>query len=229
MADDARPRGALGAEGLRDVSIALDVATPAWPGDTPFTCGWGWAMADGASVNVSTWTTSPHVGTHADAPLHVLADGAGADRLPIAPFLGRAQVIDIPPDAPPLTLVDLERAGYHRKVQRLLLRTSCTTADGTFPARWPTLTPEAVRDLVRDGLLLLGVDAPSVDDRDSKDLAVHRALFGGGAYVLENLDLRAIPPGAWELLALPLRTGPCDAAPVRAFLRPVSSPLRRTD
>jgi arylformamidase len=68
---------------------------------------------------------------------------------------------------------------------------------------------------------LLGVDCPSVDDRESKTLAVHHALFDGGAFVLENLDLRGVTPGRWELLALPLRVGAMDAAPVRAFLRPL--------
>ncbi|MEX2182687.1 MAG: cyclase family protein [Gemmatimonadaceae bacterium] len=216
----ARRDAALGADGLHDISVAFDAATPAWPGDTPFTCGWSWAIADGASVNVSRWDTSPHVGTHADAPLHVLADGASADRLPIAPFLGAAVVVDVAPDAVALSVADLVRAGFPVGAPRLLLRTSCSTASGRFPERWPALTQEAAAALTRAGLLLLGVDAPSVDERESKALPVHRALFAGGAYVLENLDLRAIRPGAWDLVALPLRTGPCDAAPVRAFLRP---------
>ena len=216
----SRQRAPLTTEGLRDISVAFDVATPPWPGDTPFTCGWGWAIANGASVNVSKWELSPHVGTHADAPLHVLANGAGADRLPIAPFVGPAIVVNVAMNARPLSLADVERAGFKLGGARLLLRTSCSTATGQFPERWPTLAPEAARALTAAGLLLLGVDAPSVDDRDSKTLEVHRALFDGGAYVLENLDLRDVVPGAWELLALPLRTGPLDAAPVRAFLRP---------
>jgi arylformamidase len=67
---------------------------------------------------------------------------------------------------------------------------------------------------------LLGVDAPSVDDRESKTLQNHIDIFRAGAYVLENLDLRAIEPGVYELVALPLRVAGLDAAPVRAFLRP---------
>ena len=53
-----------------DITIAMGAGTPEWPGDTPFSCGWAWDMAAGASVNVGKVTTSLHVGTHADAPLH---------------------------------------------------------------------------------------------------------------------------------------------------------------
>ncbi len=209
----------MDAASLRDISVAFDATTPAWPGDTPFSCGWAWAIGEGASVNVSRWETSPHVGTHADAPLHVQADGAGADALPIAPFVGDAWLVDVAAHAEALTMEQLERAGWRRGERRLLLRTGRTTATGRFPESWPSLSPETAQALVADGLQLLAVDCPSVDDRESKDLAVHHALFAGSAYVLENLDLRGVDEGRHTLLAFPLRTGACDAAPVRAFLR----------
>ena len=66
---------------------------------------------------------------------------------------------------------------------------------------------------------MLGVDAPSVDPKDSKTLPVHHMLFSGNAYILENLDLRRVPVGPYELIALPLKLMALDAAPVRAVLR----------
>lgn len=176
-------------------------------------------MSAGASVNVSKWEFSPHVGTHADAPLHVQAKGAGADQLPLAPFLGEAIVVDVRDLTGPISLGTLEARGGVRGAARILLQTSRSTATGEFPSAWPALELEAARTLAAAGLLLLGVDAPSVDDRESKSLEVHHALFEGGAYLLENLDLRGVAAGRYELLALPIRTGPVDAAPVRAFLR----------
>ena len=205
----------------RDISVAFDAATPAWPGDTPFSCGWSSGIADGASVNVSRWVMSPHVGTHADAPLHVLRDGAGADQLPLAPFLGEAIVVDVRDLTGPISRAALEQRGAFPGVRRLLLRTGHSTASGAFPAAWPALDPDAATALVTAGLVLLGVDAPSVDDRESKSLTVHRALFGAGAYLLENLDLRGVASGKYQLLALPLKTGAVDAAPARAFLRSI--------
>lgn len=205
---------------MHDISIPFDAGTPEWPGDTPFSCGWAWEMTTGASVNVSRIVTSPHVGTHADAPLHVRSGGAGANQLPLHPFLGPARVVDVSHLDGTITLADLQRAGYTVETTRLLLQTGRTVATGAFPERWPTLHADAARSLARAGLKLLGVDCPSVDDRESRTLAVHHALFDGGAYVLENLDLRGIAQGEWELLALPMAMGVVDAAPVRALLRP---------
>jgi arylformamidase len=84
------------------------------------------------------------------------------------------------------------------------------------------LSVAAIEALIARGLKLLGVDAPSVDERESKTLPAHRALFAGGAYILENLDLRGAADGMYELLALPVKLAGLDAAPVRAALRPLS-------
>jgi arylformamidase len=206
---------------LRDISIALAPGTPEWPGDTPYSCGWTWRIADGASVNLSAFTTSPHCGTHADAPLHVSDGWAAADAMPLDAFAGAARVLTIDSAPRTLELRDLAALGAG-PVERLLLRTNCSIAGGAFPAAWPVLSVAAIESLIARGLKLLGVDAPSVDERESKTLPAHRALFAGGAYILENLDLRGAADGMYELLALPVKLAGLDAAPVRAALRPLS-------
>lgn len=203
---------------ILDISVLVRPGTPEWPGDVPFSCGWSCRLVDGASVNLSSIAGSPHVGTHADAPLHVRDGWPASDALPLEAFLGPALVVDVS-DAPagPLALDadDARLAGC----ERLLLRTGRTIADGSFPSDWPVLSADTARSLAARGVRLVGVDAPSVDERESKTLEVHHALFGGGAYLLENLDLRGIAPGRYELVALPQRLEGLDAAPVRAVLR----------
>jgi arylformamidase len=211
---------------LRDISIALREGTPEWPGDTPFSCRWTWAMANGASVNVSAITASPHVGTHADAPLHVRDGWPASHELPLEPFLGRAAVVDVGDVEGEITIELLERRRPLAGVERLLLRTGRTIADGRFPEAWPAPSEACARELVRLGVRLVGVDAPSVDLRESTTLAVHHALFGGGAFNLENLDLREVAPGDYELIAPPLKLAALDAAPVRALLRPLPTEAR---
>ena len=203
---------------LYDISVAVRVGTPEWPGDAPFECGWTTRIAGGASVNLSTIAGSPHVGTHADAPLHVDDGWPATDALPLAAFIGRALLIDVSDVAEgPLPLAaDDPRLD---RVERLLMRTSRTIADGAFPAAWPVLAVQTATALAARGLRLLGVDAPSVDERENRTLDVHRALFAGGAFVLENLDLRHVPEGRYELIAPPQRLVGLDAAPVRAVLR----------
>jgi arylformamidase len=201
---------------LIDISVVVSESTPEWPGDTPYSCRWTWDMARGDSVNVSCIATSPHVGTHADAPFHVDSGWPASDALGLDAFAGPATVVDVSGLDGPIALSTL---GTRVAGGRLLLRTGRSIAAGLFPLSWPWLHEDTVRELLARGLRLLGVDAPSVDGRDSKALDVHRALFKGGAVVLENLDLRHAPPGDYELTAFPLRIAGLDAAPVRAVLR----------
>lgn len=205
---------------LIDISILVDEFTPEWPGDTPFSCQRTWDMARGDSVNVSCITTSPHVGTHADAPFHVDPRWPASDALTLDAFTGPATVVDVSRRHGALDQMALGIPGG-RSLERLLLRTGCSIAGGQFPGEWPWLDESAVQELLERGLRLLGVDAPSVDGRESKTLAVHRALFRGGAAVLENLDLRQAPAGDYHLTAFPLRLAGLDAVPVRAVLQAI--------
>ena len=220
----ARELGTARVPRLYDVSVVLRVGTPEWPGDTPFSCGWAASISRGASVNVSSLTTSPHVGTHADAPLHVRDGWPGSHALPLEPFLGPAMVVDVSVAEEEIGVGQLDLLAAAQgveigRVERLLLKTGRTIASGAFPAAWPTLSERCARELLGRGMRLLGVDAPSVDPRESKELPVHHMLFAGGAYNIENLDLRRVPPGVYELMAPPLKLMALDAAPLRAVLR----------
>jgi len=205
---------------LIDISITVSPHTPEWPGDTPFSCGWPWDMSKGSSVNVSAITMSPHVGTHADAPLHVTPNAPGANHLPLSAFYGPVTVVDVSACTTPVTSDALEQLFPTASVAptRILLKTNRTIAHGTFPDAWPTITANCAKSLTQHGLILLGTDAPSVDDKESKTLDVHHALFSHNAHILENLDLRDISPGEYELYAFPTKFADLDAAPVRAVL-----------
>lgn len=212
---------------LYDISVTVNRDTPEWPGDTAFTSGWSVAISEGSSVNVSAITASPHVGTHADAPLHVHDGWPGSHELPLGAFFGRALVADLSDTDDEVDEALLARsvpgdlAERIGRAPRLLLKTGRTIAGGHFPAEWPALSEQCARTLLGFGLKLLGVDCPSVDQRESKKLPVHHMLFSGNASLLENLDLRRVPPGEYELMAFPLKLMGMDAAPVRAVLRDV--------
>ena len=204
---------------IRDISVAVRDGTPEWPGDTPYSCQWTWSMSKGASVNVSSFTCSPHVGTHADAPLHVRDGWPGVHELPLEPFVGPAVVADVSGADGVIEIEQLDAVAAIGGVERLLLKTGRSIASGRFPERWPVLSEGCARALLGRGLRLLGVDAPSVDERESKTLPVHHMIFSGNACILENLNLRRVPPGEYELIAPPLKLMGLDAAPVRAVLR----------
>lgn len=175
-------------------------------------------MSSGASVNLSTITCSPHVGTHADAPLHVRDGWPGSHELPLEAFYGPAIVLDVSGAKGEIAFDAIEPSLPTDTPERLILKTGSTVAGGTFPEDWPTLSESCARALLGLGLKLLGVDAPSVDQRDSKSLAVHKMLFSGNAFIIENLDLRRTPAGSYDIIAFPIKMMSLDAAPVRAVL-----------
>jgi len=207
-----------------DISVPFAATTPPWPDDVGFSCGWTCRREDGSSVNLGVLSTSAHVGTHADAPLHVQSSWPASESLPASVFVGEVQFIALPDDHEPLhdiTIPLLQSLLGSHVPARVIVRTGHSVADGAFPDQWPALREDAAQWLVQHGLTLWGVDAPSVDRRTSTELPVHNALFGGGAFVLENLALSAVPVGHYELLAQPLAVHGADAAPVRALLRAI--------
>lgn len=218
---------------IYDLSPPIAAGIPVWPGDTPYAARWTWRLADGESVNLSAVESTPHLGSHADAPLHTEAGGAGIGEMPLAPYLGPCRVIAVPPDddgaPPPLVeprhLVDADGAPVDpADPPRLLLRTGSVTDRAVFPERFTALSPALAELLVEARTLLVGLDAPSVDPFDSTELPVHHLLAGGGVANLEGLVLDAVPPGLYELIALPLRLAGLDASPVRAVLRELPDP-----
>ncbi len=209
-------------EGWFDATVPYAASTPPWPGDVGMSCGWTARRDAGSSVNLGVFTVSPHVGTHADAPLHVIDGGLQSDALPVLPFNGLVHVVDVRDLRGAISLEQLRERLLIADPLRIFLRTGACVAEGRFPDEWCWLDESATRTCVTAGLRLLGTDAPSVDARDAKALTTHRVCFDNAAWVLENLDLRDVSSGAYELRALPMRVHGLDAAPVRALLRTVA-------
>lgn len=208
---------------LYDISPLVDEKIAVWPGDTPYAARDLLRMEDGAPVHLSTLTLSCHTGAHADAPGHYVKGAEGIDAVPLARYLGPCLLVDVKPRDHAVRPEDL--AGVDLKgAERVLLRTGCIKDRTVFPEPVTCLTVELVEHLAAARIVLVGLDSPSFDRFDSKDLPVHKALYKAGIANLENLALAGIPPGRYELIALPLRLKGRDASPVRAVLRPLGPP-----
>lgn len=205
---------------IYDISPLVDGKTAVWPGDTPFTSKDLLRIADGASVDLSTITLTCHMGAHADAPSHYVKGAEAIDAVPLERYLGPCLLVDVRPKGDAVRPEDLRGVDL-RGAERLLLRTGCIKDRTVFPKPVTCLTVELVEHMAAAGIILVGLDSPSVDPFDSKDLPVHKALYARGIGNLENLALDGVPPGRYELIALPLRLSGRDASPVRAVLRPL--------
>lgn len=202
---------------LIDITRPLDAHTPPWPGDKSVVFNQELRIADGESVNLGSLSLSLHNGTHADAPYHYDDAGQTIEQVPLDRYIGPAQVVDVTgQEQVSISLLQSLLAPAH---PRLLLRTGAWQDPHQFPETWPLMDLDVPDWLTDNGVVLVGLDAPSVDALQSKDLPRHHACRRAGVNIIENLQLDEVAPGDYELMAQPLPIRGADGSPVRAVLR----------
>lgn len=200
-----------------DISPAVSPALAVWPGDTAPRREVLLDMQRGDNLTLSTLHATVHLGAHADAPSHYSADGPGIELRDLSYYVGRCQVLRVAASRGQRITPDQLTSAI--EAPRLLLAT------GTFPdptqwnADFAALDPELVDWIAARGVRTIGIDTPSVDLFDSKDLPAHRRILAQDMAILEGLVLGDVPDGVYELIALPLKLTGFDASPVRAALR----------
>ena len=208
-----------------DISRTLSNEVAPWPGDTPFQFQLTGTIAEGSSVNLGSIKTSVHNGTHADAWFHFETDGETIEKAPLETYMGRAVVVDLAEaflgssGKHLITTEDLR--AYSEEIagtSRLLIKTGRWSDSSIFPNQIPVIAADVPQWLQKNGVKLLGLDLPSVDEVDSKSLPNHHALARAGVAIIESLDLKDVGSGIYNLVALPLKIASADAAPVRAVL-----------
>lgn len=204
---------------LWDISPPVHAGAPVFPGDTAYQQQWVATISPGCPVNVSAITLSPHIGAHADAPLHYDPQGLPIGAVDIGPYLGRCRVIHAIGCGPLVRVEHLAHALTADLPPRVLVRTYATMPQDRFDEALPAFDAALIELLADRGVQLVGIDTASVDPAASKELPSHQVLRRRGLRVLENLVLDEVPEGDYELIALPLKLITADASPVRAILR----------
>ena len=205
-----------------DISPPVHEGAPVFPGDTPYRQRWAATIAPGCPVNVSEITLSPHVGAHADAPLHYDPAGTTIGEVDLAPYLGPCRVIHAIARGPLVEWTHLAHA-TDLLPPRVLVRTYAHAPVERWDGDLAAFAPATIERLAALGVTLIGIDTASIDPADSKTLDSHQAIRRLGLRVLENLVLDDVPEGDYELIALPLKLVSADASPVRAILRELPS------
>jgi arylformamidase len=207
---------------IYDITRHIQPNTVAWPGVSSYQVETLVAIEQGASVNLTSLTISPHVGTHADAYYHYETHGAHPAQMDITPYIGRARVVTVDKHDGALTPADFQHVDL-TGAERLLIHSHVSDLpDHQWAEQFPYLSVELIGYLVEKGVILIGLDSPSVDDFHSKTLPCHHAIFQHRMANLELLNLRGVPDGDYELIALPLKLDLACGSPVRAILRTLS-------
>jgi arylformamidase len=201
---------------LIDVTVPIRPRMPIYPGDPGVSLERVQSIPRGDEANVSRLELGCHTGTHVDAPVHFIEGAPAAESLPLGPLVGEAIVVDARHLAGPIGAESLESCGIPADAERVLLRTTNSElwATDEFTADFIRLDGGGARWVVERGIRLVGLDYLSIGDEEA-----HGTLLGADVVPLEGLDLRAVEPGRYELLCLPLKVVGADGAPARVLLR----------
>ena len=175
-------------------------------------------MRQGDAYNCSRLVCSSHIGTHIDAPYHFTEHGKGIDEVSLYDLIGEALVVEVAA-ADLITVAELRDVDL-RTYKRILFKTrnSELLADRTFHEDYVALEYSAAELLVENGVKVVGTDYLSIEAFASEGHPVHKLLTENGVLIIESLDLHAIEPGAYLMVALPLKLKGCDGAPARVVL-----------
>jgi arylformamidase len=203
-----------------DVSPVLSSKTAVWPGDKPFKRTASMETAKGQHMTLSAIETTLHIGTHTDGPNHFEKTKEGIGEVPVEKYVGPAQVIEVKKGSGE-SITENDIAGVEILANKVLFKTGSFPDPNRFNEDFVSLSPSLIEYLDRQGVGLIGIDTPSIDRFDSKDMKTHLATAKAKMAILEGIILENIEPGSYELSALPLRIEAGDASPVRAILKKI--------
>jgi kynurenine formamidase len=195
-----------------DLSVKLNQETPVYPGDAPVKIEpAGKIERDGFNDHVVSINT--HVGTHIDAPLHMLADGKTLDQMPVEQFIGRGVLIAVDNE---FTIESLQQADIHAG-DIVLFHTGMSEQyhDPIYFEKYPAMSDEMAQYLVSQKVKMVGVDTGSIDNIDG--FPIHKTLLAGNVLIIENLtNLDKLIGKVFRVYALPIKLT-LDGAPARVI------------
>jgi arylformamidase len=156
-----------------------------------------------------------HTGTHLDAPLHMLADGATIETIPLHDLHGTARVLDLMHINEEITRSDLEPFAIQHG-EWILFKTRNSLSE-IYEFDFVYLKEDGAKYLAELGVKGVGTDALGIER--SQDLfPTHRTLMRNNVLILEGLRLDVVPAGTYFFILAPLKLKGIEAAPARAFL-----------
>lgn len=205
---------------IHDVTLPVHVGMLTWPGDPSIDVLPSKRLVRGDSSNVSELRMGTHTGTHVDAPFHFIDGAPGVDGIPLASLVGPCEVVDMRDVEETIGPRECER--IPDGTERVLFRTSNSSiwdaAAPAFPEAYVHLSVEGARALVDRGVVLVGTDFLSIEQRGSEGHPTHVALLEAGVVIVEGLDLRGVEPGRYTIVCAPLKLVAGDGAPARVLL-----------
>lgn len=206
---------------LIDISFPIMQGMAIYPGNPEFIFQRKLSLDEGDSANVSTICMGTHLGTHVDAPFHVIDNGKTIDEIPLESLNGNAIVLDLR-GIDEINKKVLVSRGI-KKGDIVLLKTNnsdCYLGRNVLDD-YVSLTYDAAAYLAELEIKMVGIDYMTIErprERRIKEKSIHRELLEAGINIIEGIDLRNVSCGQYHLHCFPLPIQGADGSPVRAVL-----------
>ena len=200
-----------------DITRTLGKDEICYPGDQPFEAVPAFSIEKSDPFNLMQLKLNNHIGTHIDAPKHFFADGKALDHFPVDRFIMEAIVVEINSD----TEIALEEISHYEfpKSGAVLFKTKNQyLSRKKFDPNYIYLNSKAAQKLVESQISLIGIDYLSIESYYDETYPAHKLLLQSEILILEDINLKPVPPGKYQLICLPMKIFNSDAAPCRAVL-----------
>jgi kynurenine formamidase len=194
---------------LIDLSVTVNSNTPVFPGD-PHVKIEKVNFFEKGSFEDHQISLGNHVGTHIDAPSHMVEGGKNLKDFPIEKFVARTVCLDVREG---FSLDEVKKTVPG--VEAVLFYTGMSQKYGNeqYFEDFPTVPTEVAQYLSELSLKMVGVDTCSVDG--GEPFEGHKILLGRDILLIENLtNLEKLLGKKFKLYAFPLKLE-IDGAPAR--------------
>jgi arylformamidase len=206
--------------GWIDISATISDGMVSWPTDEPVHIFKTEEIGVNSGVaNVTAISTTAHVGTHIDAPLHFFANGKDISEIDLNILIGRAKVFNIK-DKTKISYEEIKYLGI-KQGDRVLFRTRNSEIDWErkpFFEDYIYLATDAAQYLADTGVQCVGVDYISIGGKENNP-EVHRIILGKPIIIIEGLKLGNVAASEYDMVCLPLKIKGSDGGPSRVILR----------
>ena len=200
-----------------DISPPITEKLSVWPGAPAYTKEMLLDVDQGDHLSFSKITTNLHLGAHVDGPNHYAEKQEGIGERSLHYYVGDCQVLYA--NTPVGERVQLSHLSTQKiAAPRVLIRTLSFPDPNNWNSDFCSLSVELIESFAEQQAILVGIDTPSIDPEDCKELPAHKAVAKNNMAILEGIVLKDVKEGVYQLSALPLPLVGADASPVRAVL-----------
>jgi kynurenine formamidase len=203
-----------------DLTLPFSVNMMVFPGTPPMNYKLSQTIKKD-NYNLGIASINTHAGTHTDAPLHFIEGGDSLEKIDVCKYVGKAVIVDcsIKSDFDEINVSDL--IPYSKKLadyKRVIIKTNWSKHfnEPKYFTDYPVITLELANWLVELGVLMVGVEPPSLNPE--KYIEVHKALLRSGVVIIEGLaNLEDIPGDEIFFVGMPIALEGADGFPLRAI------------